>query len=96
VDRAVLSRFTECLQVPLPDRSARIQLLSNFLRGKRLDFSVEDGARLPADLTQEKAISGPDLGSWVASAEQNALLRAFQNGGPEKYVIALDDFSSAG
>jgi SpoVK/Ycf46/Vps4 family AAA+-type ATPase len=95
VDRAVLSRFTERLQVPLPDHAARIRLLTIFLTGKKLDFSVEDEARLLADLTEGKALSGRDLRSWVASAEQTALVRAFENGGPEKYVITLDDFSSA-
>jgi SpoVK/Ycf46/Vps4 family AAA+-type ATPase len=95
VDRAVLSRFTERLQVPRPDHAARIRLLTIFLTGKKLDFSMEDGARLLADLTEGKALSGRDLRSWVASAEQNALVRAFENGGPEQYVITLDDFSSA-
>lgn len=95
VDRAVLSRFTERLQVPLPDHAARTRLLTIFLTGKKLDFSMEDGARLLADLTEGKALSGRDLRSWVASAEQNALVRAFESGGPRQYVITLDDFSSA-
>jgi SpoVK/Ycf46/Vps4 family AAA+-type ATPase len=95
VDMAVLSRFAERLQIPLPDHAARMRLLTNFLRDKKLDFSLEDGTRLLADLTEGKALSGRDLRSWVASAEQNALVRAFENGGPEQYVITLDDFSSA-
>ncbi|MBN9617607.1 MAG: hypothetical protein BGO25_10405 [Acidobacteriales bacterium 59-55] len=95
VDRAILSRFTERLRVPLPDHAARIRLLTILLTGKKLDFSMEDGARLLADLTEGRALSGRDLRSWVASAEQNALVRAFENGGPEQYVMMLDDFSSA-
>lgn len=95
VDKAVLSRFAERRQVPLPDHAARIRLLTILLRGKKLDFSVEDGTRLLADLTEGKALSGRDLSNWVISAEQNALVRVFENGGPETYVIALDDFSSA-
>ncbi len=94
VDRAVLSRFMERLEIPLPDHAARIQLLAILLKGKKLDFSVDDGARLLADLTEGKALSGRDLTSWVTAAEQNALLRAFEDGGPDKYVITLDDFSS--
>ena len=95
VDRAILSRFTERLQVPLPEHAARIRLLTILLSGKKLDFSMEAGTRLLADLTEGKMLSGRDLRSWVASAEQNALVRAFENGGPEQYVITLDDFSSA-
>lgn len=95
VDRAILSRFVERLQVPLPDHAARTQLLSILLKGKKFDFSLEDGVLLLADLTEGRAFSGRDLRSWVASAEQNALMRAFESGGPDTYVITLDDFSSA-
>jgi SpoVK/Ycf46/Vps4 family AAA+-type ATPase len=95
VDGAVLSRFAERLQVPLPDHAARIQLLAILLKGKKFDFSLEDGVRLLADLTEGRAFSGRDLRSWVASAEQNALMRALESGGPDTYVITLDDFSSA-
>ena len=95
VDRAILSRFAERIQVPLPDHAGRIQFISILLKGKKFDFSLEDGVCLLADLTKDKAFSGRDLRSWVAAAEQNALMRAFESGGPEKYVITLDDFSSA-
>jgi len=94
VDGAILSRFAERLQVSLPDHAARIQLLFILLKGKKLDFSLGDGVRLLADLTENKAFSGRDLRSWVAAAEQSALMRAFENGGPDRYVITLDDFSS--
>lgn len=95
VDKAILSRFTERLQVPLPDHASRVQLLAIFLKGKKVDFPLQDGTRLLADLTEDKGLSGRDLLSWVASAEQNALVRAFENGGPDKYVVTLDDFSAA-
>ncbi len=95
VDRAVLSRFVERLPVQLPDHASRVRLLSGLLRGKKLDFPADYGATLLADLTEGKVLSGRDLASWVATAEQNALVRAFENGGPEQYVITLDDFSTA-
>jgi SpoVK/Ycf46/Vps4 family AAA+-type ATPase len=94
VDKAILSRFAERLQVPLPDHAARVQLISILLKGKKFDISLEDGVRLLADLTEDKGFSGRDLRSWVAAAEQNALMRAFESGGPDKYVIALGDFST--
>jgi transitional endoplasmic reticulum ATPase len=92
VDAAILSRFTERVVVPLPDRESRIRLLSIFLAGKKLDFPLQNGAVLLSDISQGKELSGRDLKSWVAAAEQRALLRAIEEGGPEKYVITLDDF----
>ena len=93
VDRAILSRFGEQLAIPLPDYEARIRLLSIFLAGKKLDFPLNNGAMLLADLSEGKNRSGRDLRNWVATAEQNALLRAMEEGGPDSYVITLDDFS---
>ncbi len=92
VDRAIRSRFSEKLVIPLPDRKSRIRLLVMFLTGKKLDFSLDDGAALLADLSEGKSWSGRDLGSWARSAEQRALMRAMRDGGPEHYSIALGDF----
>jgi SpoVK/Ycf46/Vps4 family AAA+-type ATPase len=94
VDTAILSRFTERLAIPLPDHGARIRLFHILLNGKKLGFPLDDGTILLADLSEGKSLSGRDLRNWVVTAEQNALLRAVENGGPEQYVITLDDFSS--
>jgi len=37
-------------------------------------------------------LSGRDLEGWVQAAEQTALLRALQDGGPENFAIGLEDF----
>jgi SpoVK/Ycf46/Vps4 family AAA+-type ATPase len=87
IDTAVLSRFNEQLTIPLPDREARIRLLSIFLGGKKLAFPLDNGAVLLADLTEGKNLSGRDLKNWVATAERSALLLAINNGGLEHYVI---------
>ncbi len=92
VDAAIRSRFSEKLVIPLPDREGRIRLLSMFLTGKKLNFSLDDGSALLADLSEGKNWSGRDLGSWARSAEQRALVRAIRDGGPEHYSIGLDDF----
>ena len=94
IDSEILSRFSERLTIPLPDRKGRIRLLSIFLAGRKLDFPLDNGAALLADLTEGKELSGRDLRNWIASAEQSALVRAMENGDPEQYVITLDDFSS--
>jgi SpoVK/Ycf46/Vps4 family AAA+-type ATPase len=92
IDPAVRSRFEETLIIPLPDRNSRTRLISIFLSGKKLGFPLEDGAVLLADLSDGRGWSGRDLNNWVRSAEQKALIRALEAGGPEHYLIGLDDF----
>jgi AAA+ superfamily predicted ATPase len=92
IDAAVRSRFQEKLIIPLPDYQARIRLLANLLAGKKIGFPLNDGAVLLADQTKDQALSGRDLEGWVQAAEQKALLRAMQDGGPENFAIALEDF----
>ena len=95
IDAAVRSRFQERIVVPLPDRDARIRLLTVMLACKKLDFPAQDGAVLLADLTEGWNWSGRDLEGWVSRAEQKALLEAIRAGGPEHYVIKMDDFEVA-
>jgi AAA+ superfamily predicted ATPase len=78
----------ERMVIPLPDRDARIRLLTIMLAGKKVDFPVKDGAVLLADLTEGRSWSGRDLEGWVAGAEQKALLRAIHDGGPDHYVTS--------
>jgi SpoVK/Ycf46/Vps4 family AAA+-type ATPase len=95
IDAAIRSRFQERMVVPLPDRDARIRLLTIMLAGKKVDFPVKDGAILLADLTEGRRWSGRDLEGWVAGAEQKALLQAIRDGGPDHYVIRIDNFEVA-
>jgi SpoVK/Ycf46/Vps4 family AAA+-type ATPase len=92
IDAAVRSRFQERLVIPLPDRDARIRLLANLLAGKKIGFSLNDGAVLLAEQTKDQALSGRDLEGWVQAAEQKALLRALQDSGPDNFAIGLEDF----
>jgi SpoVK/Ycf46/Vps4 family AAA+-type ATPase len=82
----------EKLVIPLPDQQARIRLLANLLRGKKIGFQLNDGAVLLADQTKGRVLSGRDLEGWVQAAEQKALLRALRDGGPENFAIGLQDF----
>jgi SpoVK/Ycf46/Vps4 family AAA+-type ATPase len=92
IDAAVRSRFQERLVIPLPDQQARIRMLANLLRVKKIGFQLNDGAVLLADQTKGRALSGRDLEGWVQAAEQKALLRALRDGGPDNFVIGLEDF----
>jgi SpoVK/Ycf46/Vps4 family AAA+-type ATPase len=95
IDAAIRSRFQEKIVIPLPDREARIKLLTILLRGKKIVFALDDGAVLLADLTEGRTLSGRDLESWVQAAEQKALMRALREGGPDRYAILLDDFDNS-
>jgi SpoVK/Ycf46/Vps4 family AAA+-type ATPase len=92
IDVAVRSRFQEKLVIPLPDHQARTRLLANLLAGKKISFPLNDGAVQLAERIKDRALSGRDLEGWVQAAEQKALLRALQDGGPENFAIGLEDF----
>jgi len=92
IDAAVRSRFQEKLVIPLPNHQARVRLLANLLAGKKIGFSLNDGAVLLADQTKDQALSGRDLEGWVQAAEQKALLRALRDGGLDTFAIGLEDF----
>jgi SpoVK/Ycf46/Vps4 family AAA+-type ATPase len=92
VDPEVLDCFQERMAVKLPNRDARIKLFTRSLTHKKIDFSLDDGAHLLAELTEGKSLDSRDLENSVQAAQQKALLRAVRNGGPEHYSIMLDDF----
>ena len=91
VDRAILSRFRETLVIPLPDDDARRRLLSILLEKKRLGFDMEE--HLPKLVARTQGMSGRDLQNYVGRAEQNALIRAMDNGGPQHFGLQFEDFS---
>lgn len=94
IDAEILSCFDERMLILLPNLDARMKLLTGLLTGKRVNFPLDDGALLLAQLTEHKGLATNDLETWVQSAERKALLRALQNGGPEHYSISLDDFDA--
>jgi SpoVK/Ycf46/Vps4 family AAA+-type ATPase len=91
VDRAILSRFRETVVIPLPDEEGRNRLLTIMLGKKRLGFNLEENVATLAARTE--GMSGRDLQNYVGRAEQNALIRAMDNGGPQHFSLQLDDFS---
>jgi SpoVK/Ycf46/Vps4 family AAA+-type ATPase len=92
VDPEVLDCFQERMAVALPNRDARIKLFTRLLMEKKIDFSLNDGAILLAELTEGKNLDSRNIENSVRAAQQKALLRAVRNGGPEHYSITLDDF----
>jgi transitional endoplasmic reticulum ATPase len=93
VDAELLRCFDERMVINVPDRDARMKLFASLLAGKKIGFSLSDGALLLAQLTEDKGLDSGQLEAWVQSAERKALLRAVDNGGPEHYELGLDDFA---
>jgi len=93
VDAELLRCFDERMVIAVPDRNARMKLFASLLAGKKIDFSLDDGAFLLAQLTEDKGLDSGQLEAWVQSAERKALVRAVANGGPEHYELSLDDFA---
>jgi SpoVK/Ycf46/Vps4 family AAA+-type ATPase len=92
VDPEILDCFQERMAVTLPNRDARIKLFTRLLTDKKIDFSLDDGAVLLAELTEGQSLDSRDIENSVQAAQQKALLRAVRNGGPEHYSMSLDDF----
>jgi SpoVK/Ycf46/Vps4 family AAA+-type ATPase len=93
VDAELLRCFDERMVIAVPDRNARMKLFASLLAGKKIGFSLDDGAFLLAQLTEDKGLDSSQLEAWVQSAERKALVRAVANGGPEHYELSLDDFA---
>jgi SpoVK/Ycf46/Vps4 family AAA+-type ATPase len=90
IQPAIRSRLSEVIEIPLPDREARMAILRRFLRGKPLGFELPDMLRKLADQTEGK--SGRDLRSLVEQAMQKGVMRAIRAGTPDKIQITLADF----
>lgn len=94
VDAEVLACFLERMTIPLPSKDSRPKLFTQLLSDKKIAFSLADGALFLAQITEGRGLGSRDLESMVQVAEQNALMRAMRNGGPEHYSLALEDFDS--
>lgn len=93
IDSAVLSRFPERIEIPLPDEDGIRRLLAVLLGPpKSLELPAEEFVAFLVQEVMGQGKSGRDLHEWVKRAEQNAALRALEEGHPERVVIALSDF----
>ena len=90
VDEDVLSCFDEQIEFPLPNTDLRARLLTAFLTGKKLGFSLADEVVALSKKFNGTCNAG-DLARSVQTAEQRALTRAIRNGGPQHLRIELED-----
>ena len=93
LDRAILSRFTEQISIPLPDMDGRRRILEILLQSKKIDFDRASACQGLAEMSNGK--SGRDLKNWIARAEQKAVQRAVVKGGPKHFMLTLGDFKAA-
>lgn len=78
LDEAVLSRFGDPEEVPLPDLQARCAILEVMLRGKPLGFDL--GTVLGKLAAGTEGFSGRDLATLVTTAANEAMQRADEEG----------------
>ena len=91
IDPAIFDRFQKRIEVPLPDHSARVKLLTTRLAKKKLSFDIHGAVQALADRTDGK--SHRDLVGLIGEAEEKALMRAINNGGPDHFSLKLEDFN---
>ena len=95
IDSAVLSRMPQRIDLPLPDDAGRVELLKILLRQKSLGFPLDSACEALSAACAGRNWSGRDLRSWVERAERKAVQRAIQSGGPEHFLMLVDDFAEA-
>ena len=89
IDPAVLSRFTDDLYIPLPDRNARERLLKILLNAAKAEATVYETVGTLAGSAE--GFSGRDLKNWIAKAQQHAVMKAMKAGGPSQYRLAAEN-----
>jgi SpoVK/Ycf46/Vps4 family AAA+-type ATPase len=93
VDPAILSRFDDRIEIPLPDPAQRQQLLRIFIGRRKVDFDVDE---LVAAIAPETShMGGRDLRKLVERATQKAVGRALKAGTPGNVVLTRDDVLGA-
>jgi SpoVK/Ycf46/Vps4 family AAA+-type ATPase len=65
----------------------------NWFKSERINFDCASACRTLAEMSNGK--SGRDLKNWIARAEQKAVQRAVLMGGPEHFMLTVDDFRTA-
>ena len=88
LDRAILSRLTQQILIPLPDLDVRRRIFGILLQPKRVGFGRASACQTLAGMSDGK--SGRDLKGWIARAEQKAVQRAIAHGDPQHFALTLE------
>ena len=95
IDPALLSRLPQRIALPLPDTAACMKMLTLLLRDKSLAFPLQASCEILAAECATRNWSGRDLRSWIERAEHSAVQRALSSGGPDHFLLQMQDFKSA-
>jgi SpoVK/Ycf46/Vps4 family AAA+-type ATPase len=87
LDRAVLERFTQRIEIPLPDEDARRQIFKGLLAGKPLAPGLDDEELAAAVAQRTDGFSGRTLVKLVDNATTQALARA---GSADDFVLTRE------
>jgi len=90
LDPAVLSRFGTKIEIGLPTKEERQEMLMILLRTKPVQGDVRALVERLANESEGK--SGRDLKMLIEAAERKAVARALEQGKPEKVRLCLEDF----
>ncbi len=94
IDSAILSRFTEQILIPNPDREQRVRILKILVAKQKKDFDPDVVcAEVAAQMGD--STSGRDLKMLVQRASNYALKRALQTGTTKNVVLKGEDLFSA-
>lgn len=92
VDPAIVSRFEDKIEIPLPNRDGKIRLLVQALNGKPLAFEPRAEAENLVD--RLGGFSGREIFNMVKRAQVRALNRAVAEGGPDEFIILPGDLAA--
>ncbi len=92
IDSAILSRFSQRQEIPLPGEQQRAAIIRILLRRKPIAGDPGTLAKALAARTDGK--SGRDLRSLVGNAEQRAVMRAISQGHPDRIHLRAEDFGT--
>ncbi len=91
IDPAILSRLPKQIEVPLPTDEEAQRLWQVMLRDKPLGFEIVETAAWLVE--QYPGLAGRDIRNRIEQAEQNAVIRALENGDPASIRLLPEDFA---
>jgi SpoVK/Ycf46/Vps4 family AAA+-type ATPase len=90
IDSAILSRFSEVVQIPLPDENTRTAILEVFL--KKTPFAGDKTSTIDKIAAKTNGLSGRDLRKIVGSAVLTAVKRTMRCGTVDDFALTQWDF----
>lgn len=91
IDSAILSRFNEKVEIPLPDDLSRRKILEIMLKDR--EFIGDKDSLLDQIAQNTLGLSGRDLKAITDAALNKAVMRSIKTNGGSEVVLTNDDFN---